>query len=172
MKTILNRAYLESKTIRQLKAMASGKGISKARYGKPWSDMTKAELVQAISDYHRVMNSAPKSSYWQTMQETPRINTTRADGHLWTACIGFKSQQEANRFYYWLLPQCSWALVRQGERTGSVWEVKVWGMSHALLDELIARDTPKVKASALDDRSAWTLASQRRATIVCGVSID
>ena len=172
MKTILNRAHLESKTIRQLKAMASGKGISKARYGKPWSAMCKAELVQALSDYHRVMDSAPKSRNWTTTQETPRISTTRADGQLWTACIGFQTQQEANRFCYWALPRCSWALVRQGERTGNVWEVKVWGMSQALLDELIARDKPKVKASALDDRSAWNLAPQGRATIVRGISIN
>ena len=104
MKTILDRVHLESKTIRQLKAMASGKGISKARYGKPWSAMNKAELVQAISDYHRVVNSALKTRHWQTTQETPRISTTRADGHLWTACIGFMTQQEANRFCYWALP--------------------------------------------------------------------
>jgi hypothetical protein len=172
MKTILNRTHLESLSIRQLKAMALGKGISKARYGKPWSVMTKAELVQALSDYHRVMNSAPKSSHWQTTQVSKRINTTSADGQLWTACIGFATQQEANRFFYWLLPQCSWALVRQGERTGSVWEVKVWGMSQALLDELIVRDTPKVKASALEDLSGWSLAPQQRPTTVCGVGID
>ena len=82
MKTILNRSHLASKTIRQLKAMASGKGISKARYGKPWSAICKAELVQALSDYHRVVNSAPKTRHWTTTQETPRISTTRADGHL------------------------------------------------------------------------------------------
>ena len=34
MKTILNRAHLVSKTIRQLKAMASGKGISKQNISK------------------------------------------------------------------------------------------------------------------------------------------
>ena len=172
MKTILNRSHLASKTIRQLKAMASGKGISKARYGKPWSAICKAELVQALSDYHRVVNSAPKTRHWTTTQETPRISTTRADGHLWTACIGFKIQQEANRFCYWVLSRCSWALVRQGEQTLSAWEVKVWGMSQELLDELIARDKPKVKASALDDRSAWNLAPQGRATIVRGISIN
>ena len=171
MKTIFDRSHLASKTIRQLKAMASGKGISKARYGKPWSAMTKAELVQALSDYHRVMDSAPKTRHWTTTQETPRISTTRADGHLWTACIGFQTQQEANRFCYWALPRCSWALVRQGERTLSAYEVKVWGMSQALLDELIARDTPKV-VPVLEDRSDWQLAPQRRPTIVRGVSIS
>ena len=172
MKPILNRAQLESLSIRQLKAMASHKGISKARCSKSWSVMCKAELVQALSDYHRVMDSAPKTRHWTTTQETPRISTTRADGHLWTACIGFKTQQEANRFCYWILPRCSWALVRQGERTLSAYEVKVWGMSQALLDELIARDKPKVQASALDDRSDWQLAPQSRATIVRGISIS
>ena len=171
MKTVFDRSHLESKTIRQLKAMASGKGISKARYGKPWSAMTKAELVQALSDYHRVMDSAPKSRNWTTTQETPRISTTHADGHLWTACIGFETQQEANRFCHWVLSHCSWALVRQGERTGCAWEVKVWGLSHILLNELIARDTPKV-LPVLEDRSDWTLAPQRRPTIVRGISIS
>jgi hypothetical protein len=172
MKTILNRLHLESKTIRQLKAMASSKGISKARYGRSWSAMTKTELVQAISDYHRIMSSSPTSRNWQTTQASKRINTTRADGHLWTACIGFATQQDANRFFYWLLPLCSWALVRQGERTGSAWEVKVWGMSQALLDELITRDTPKVRPPALDDPSTWDIAPQPQPKSVCGVAID
>jgi hypothetical protein len=172
MKTILNRSHLESQTIRQLKVIASHKGISKVRYGKSWFSMCKTELIQALCDYHRVMNSAPKTRHWTTTQETPRINTTRADGQLWTACIGFATQQEANRFFYWLLPRCSWALVRQGERTGSVWEVKGWGMSQAFLDELIARDTPRVKPPALDDPSTWEIAPQKRPTTVCRVEID
>ena len=172
MKTIMNRTHLEGLNIRQLKKLASGKGISKARYGKSWSSMTKTELVQALSDYHRVVTSAPTSRNWQTKQPTNRINTTSADGQIWTTCIGFETQAQAYRFFYWLLPQCSWALVREGERTGSPYEVKVWGMSQSLLNELITRDTPKVRPPALNDRSTWGIAPQKRATTVCGVAID
>jgi hypothetical protein len=172
MKNIMNRAHLEGLSIRHLKQLASGKGITKAGYGKPWSDMCKTELVQALSDYHRIMTSAPTSRNWQTIQPTNRINTTSADGQPWTTCIGFETQAQAYRFFYWLLPQCSWALVRKGERTGSPYEVKVWGMSQALLDELITRDTPKVKPPALDDRSTWGIAPQPRAETFCGVGID
>jgi hypothetical protein len=172
MKNIMNRAHLEGLSIRKLKAIASGKGITKARYGKSWSSMTKNELVQALSDYHRIMASSPTSRNWQTTQASKRINTTSADGKLWTTCIGFETQAQAYRFFYWLLPQCSWALVRKGERTRSLYELKVWGMSQALLNELITRDTPKVKPPGLHDRSTWGIAPQKRAETFCGVSID
>lgn len=172
MKTILNRAHLEGLSIRQLKKLASNKGITKARYGKPWSSMCKAELIQALSDYHRVVTSSPTSRNWRTVKETNRIVTVRVDGAIWTSYLGFATQQEAYRFLYWILPQCSWALARKGSRTGNPYEVKVWGISQSLLDELIKRDTPRPRPPALDDRSTWGIAPQKKATTFCGVGID
>lgn len=152
---------LKSLSIRQLKCLASkinselGQVIVKAKFGKVMSDMTKAELVDAIWSV-RVVQMQTRT-YDTTLHETsPRIFEFNmvygAPGsEHWISYFGFNAdengnaKQNAERFRTAILSKnlCHLAAIRKSERLSSFgfeYEVKVWGLKNKIFENLVAKD--------------------------------
>lgn len=144
-------------SIRQLKVIASmmnnqmGVVISKAKFGKIYSNMTKAELINAIWYVRRLVLCAPQGK-WSLSELSGRIHAQFCDGIQHVVYFGFDKETDANKFYYWLNSDKSFSTlsaVRPVDRLKSMgfnFEVKVWGIDSTLLAKLIAKDS-KVKQS-------------------------
>jgi hypothetical protein len=146
MKAIHSINYLAQATIRQLKSMCSGKGISKLMWGKVWSNMTKAELIIALRRYFTIIAACPQKAAWSLLQHSKRISAQWANAECWVSYIGCRTEQEAYKMLQWLLDnRCEWALVRKSKRSEFPLELKVWGMPRDLLRTLVLRD----RASAI-----------------------
>lgn len=167
---------LQILTIRQLKALAQkinrelGQVIVKARFGKVMSNMTKAELVDAIWSV-RVCQMQTRSYDITLVKASLRIyeynmvNGAPGSQH-WISYFGFNSdkegtaQQNAERFRTAILKKglCHLAAIRWkyvlDEDTGELkpnkdfrlkktdfeYEVKVWGIKNSIFDSLVKKD--------------------------------
>lgn len=157
--SIRDEELLHTLTIRQLKIIASmmnnqmGVVISKSKFGKAWSAMKKAELINAIWFVRRLVMCAPQGK-WMTLELSRRISSQMCDGVQHVVYFGFNSETEANKFYYWLNADkslCTLAAIRPADRMKSLgfkFEIKVWGIDIALLTKLVARDNATYKAQA------------------------
>lgn len=128
-----------SMTIRELKKLCAGKGLTKAVFGKSWSRMTKAELVEALTQWEQATQPVPKG-VWNRRLLTTRISVSECNGQPWTVRIGFASEQKANLFYEWVLPYCRWAVACKPKQTACPVEIKVWGLSEEVLNKLVAKE--------------------------------
>lgn len=152
---------LQILTIRQLKALAQkinrelGQVIVKARFGKVMSNMTKAELVDAIWSV-RVCQMQTRSYDITLVKASLRIyeynmvNGAPGSQH-WISYFGFNSdkegtaQQNAERFRTAILKKglCHLAAIRKADRLakhGFEWEVKVWGIKNSIFESLVEKD--------------------------------
>lgn len=137
--------------IRQLKVVASmmnsqmGVVISKSRFGKVYSNMTKAELINAIWYVRRLILCVPQGK-WSLSELSTRIHAQFCNGIQHVVYFGFDKETDANKFYYWLNSDKSFSslsAIRPADRLKSMgfnFEVKVWGIDSTLLTKLIARD--------------------------------
>lgn len=170
-------------SIRQLKAIALkmntelGLVICKATFGKVMSKMNKQELIDAIWFVRSIQLAAPKGNF-DFQRLTQRIfamvcdpNTEWETTH--THYFGFKkdangtAEQNAFRFHQKLLAKgaCYLAAMRKADKRlapyGFEYEVKVWGIKPAVLENLISRDTEPVpitigtKFIVTDDPTGW-----------------
>lgn len=138
-------------SIRQLKVVASmmnsqmGVVISKSRFGKVYSNMTKAELINAIWYVRRLILCAPQGK-WSLSELSARIHAQFCNGIQHVVYFGFDKETDANKFYYWLNSDKSFSklsAIRPADRLKSMgfnFEVKVWGIDSTLLTKLIAKD--------------------------------
>lgn len=146
-------------SIRQLKVVASmmnsqmGVVISKSRFGKVYSNMTKAELINAIWYVRRLVICAPQGK-WNLSELSTRIHAQFCNGIQHVVYFGFDKETDANKFYYWLNSDKSFSslsAIRPADRLKSMgfnFEVKVWGIDSTLLTKLIAKDS-RVKQTPL-----------------------
>lgn len=151
---------LEAMTIRQLKALVPqinkqlGLVICKAKFGKSYSYMTKAELVAAIWEVRSLQMECPKTSNWEFKKLSPKVFAQQAENIPWVHYVGFMSQEEATIFHRdsLIYGECSLASLRPSERLkefGFKWEVKLWHWdSDAVLAE-VSKDKPPVVTSSV-----------------------
>lgn len=167
---------LKALTIRQLKSLASrinkelGQVIVKALFGKTMSNMTKAELINAI-DAVRVCCNKTEVYSSELVAVTNRIYEYNYVGVVpgydhWITYFGFNkssegsAEQNAERFRQWLLKNryCRLAAIRWrneiDEKTCEIkpnksfrlssdkfeWEVKVWGIKNNIFDCLVKKE--------------------------------
>lgn len=152
---------LKALTIRQLKALASrinkqlGQVIVKALFGKVMSNMTKAELINAIWSVKVCRNQTAMydSELVAISNRIYEFNyCSGAPGYdHWIAYFGFNkssegsAEQNAERFRQWLLKNghCRLAAIRKSDRLskfGFEFEVKVWGIKNNIFDRLVEKE--------------------------------
>ena len=148
-------------TIRQLKALASrinkelGQVIVKALFGKVMSNMTKAELINAIWTVKVCRNQTAMydSELIAISNRIYEFNyCSGAPGYdHWITYFGFNkssegsAEQNAERFRQWLLKNghCRLAAIRKSDRLskfGFEFEVKVWGIKNSIFDKLVTKE--------------------------------
>lgn len=168
---------LKALTIRQLKALASrinkelGQVIVKALFGKVMSNMTKAELIDAIWSVKVCRNQTAMydSELVAISNRIYEFNyCSGAPGYdHWITYFGFNkssegsAEQNAERFRQWLLKNghCRLAAIRWrnelDKATGQLkpnssfripsdkfeFEVKVWGIKNTIFDKLVIKET-------------------------------
>lgn len=110
---------------------------------------------------------------YQWNQYSPRVATiTNELIHFsQVAYFAFDSWNSAHAFWKSITDKqvCGRAQVREAERfTSHLWEVKVWAMSVATLDQLIERDrTRKPKALPLPQiKRDWSLSDSHSAVVI------
>jgi hypothetical protein len=152
---------LKALTIRQLKALASrinkelGQVIVKALFGKVMSNMTKAELINAIWSVKVCRNQTAMydSELVAISNRIYEFNyCSGAPGYdHWISYFGFNkssegsAEQNAERFRQWLLKNghCRLAAIRKSDRLskfGFEFEVKVWGIKNNIFDRLLEKE--------------------------------
>lgn len=152
---------LKALTIRQLKALASrinkelGQVIVKALFGKVMSNMTKAELINAIWSVKVCRNQTAMydSELVAISNRIYEFNyCSGAPGYdHWITYFGFNkssegsAEQNAERFRQWLLKNghCRLAAIRKSDRLskfGFEFEVKVWGIKNNIFDRLVEKE--------------------------------
>lgn len=152
---------LKALTIRQLKALASrinkelGQLIVKALFGKTMSNMTKAELINAIWSVKVCRNQTAMydSELVAISNRIYEFNyCSGAPGYdHWITYFGFNkssegsAEQNAERFRQWLLKNghCRLAAIRKSDRLskfGFEFEVKVWGIKNNIFDRLVEKE--------------------------------
>lgn len=152
---------LKALTIRQLKALASrinkelGQLIVKALFGKVMSNMTKAELINAIWSVKVCRNQTAMydSELVAISNRIYEFNyCSGAPGYdHWITYFGFNkssegsAEQNAERFRQWLLKNghCRLAAIRKSDRLskfGFEFEVKVWGIKNNIFERLVEKE--------------------------------
>ena len=147
-KSVTDVACLE---IRQLKALATkfnaelGLVITKARFGKVYSNMKKKELIDALWFVRLEQLSKPLTQVWEFMEMSKRVFAYFADGEAWCIYVGFTEEAKALIFHrdIQVAQKCRLASMRKADRLkrhGFNYEVKLWGLDADVLDKMLAKD--------------------------------
>lgn len=148
---------LEFMTRRQLTAIVSklnkelGKVIVKSRFGKTYSQMNKAEVIQAIWEVREIQMQAPKGLY--VLDEvTERLYVERCNNVDWVHYFGFATEAEALIFQRYInqTKGAKLSSLRKAVRLapfGLQWEVKAWQVETSLIEKIKSKYSKQAKVS-------------------------
>ncbi|MGB6301143.1 MAG: hypothetical protein WBF90_33885 [Rivularia sp. (in: cyanobacteria)] len=147
---------LQFMTIRQLKIVVSklnkelGQVIVKSRFGKTYSQMIKAELVDTIWGIREIQMQAPKGIY-EEIKILDKLFVQECGGIQWVHYFGFKTETEAIIFQRHINrnKQCKLSSLRRAKRLnkhGFEWEVKAWQVEESYINRIKKKYIGKVEA--------------------------
>lgn len=129
-----------------------GPVIGTAKYDKPPSKMTVAEMRAAIAEWEAMIAECPKTGDWQDIPIGSEFVAVSGNGTIWTVYLGFYTSQEAGRWLEFLLREehCKFAIVREASRCHQPFEIKAWLPSPELFDAMQRGELRLLQPRCLD----------------------